>query len=109
MSHCHSTKLKRHRKRSGFTQEELSFLLGRREHSAITHYEAGRRTPDLKTAFAYEVLFGERANELFGGLRAQARAEVEERARQLAQEISADTSARGTYKLGRLARLTTAV
>lgn len=109
MSHRYSTKLKRHRVRSGFTQEELSFLLGQRRHSTISRYEAGNRSPDLKTAFAYEVLFGERANELFAGLRAEARAEVEERARQLSQEIREDTSARGTYKLGRLARLTTTV
>ena len=109
MSHRHSTKLKRHRKQSGFIREDLGFLLGRKEHSAITHHEAGKHAPDLKTALKYQILFGKPVHELFPGLYGEARAEILERAQRLSQRISEDKSAKGTYKLGRLARLMTTV
>lgn len=109
MKHRHLTRLTRYRKRSGFTQEESAFLLGYKKHSGVSRYELGDRIPDLKTVFAYQFLLGKRPEELFPGLHAQAQAEVGERARQLTQEISEDRSARGTYKLGRLARLATGV
>jgi transcriptional regulator with XRE-family HTH domain len=110
MKHGHSTKLTQHRKRSGFTQKETGFLLGGVGHSAASRYETGERSPDLKTVFAYQVLFGKRAEELFPELYGEARAEVAERARQLSQNLGGgDTNARGAYKLGRLAGLATAV
>lgn len=107
MSHRHSTKLKRHRKRSGFTQEELGFLLGHKQHSAISRYEVGERSPDLKTAFAYQVLFGPEPQELFPGLLATVRAQVGERALRLAEEIKrGGDNPRAAYKLKKLACLT---
>jgi len=106
MSHRHLTNLKPHRKRSGFTQEELGFLLGHKKHSAISRYEAGERSPDLKTAFAYQVLFGRALEELFPGLQDEVRSEVGKRAQQLAQEISEHGESRkAPYKLERLGRL----
>ena len=98
--------LKPHRKRSAFTQEELGFLLGRKKHSTISRYEAGERSPDLKTAFAYQLLFGRDLNELFSVLRGSVCAEVAERARTLADEIRRTGDNRKTlYKLKELARL----
>lgn len=106
MSHQHVTNLKPHRKRSGFTQEELGFLLGDKKHSAISRYEAGERNPDLKTAFAYQVLFGRAVEDLFPGLHDEVRSEVGKRAQQLAQHIKEDGESRkASYKLERLARL----
>ena len=106
MSHRHSTKLKRHRKRSGFTQEELGFLLGHKQHSAISRYEAGERSPDLKTAFAYQVLFDSEPQELFPGLLETVRAQVGERAAQLSEEIRrGGDNPRAAYKLQKLAGL----
>ena len=110
MSHRHSTKLKRHRKRSGFTQEELGFLLGHKQHSAISRYEVGERSPDLKTAFAYQVLFGSEPQELFPGLLETVRAQVGERAKRLSEEIKrSGENRRTTYKLKKLACLVPAV
>ncbi len=109
MRHRHSTKLKRHRKLSGFIQKETGVLLGCKQHSAITHHEAGTYTPELKTALGYQFLYGTPVHELFPGLYAEARAEILERAQRLSQRVSEDKSAKGTYKLGRLARLMTTV
>ena len=98
--------LKPHRKRSAFTQGELGFLLGRKKHSTISRYEAGERSPDLKTAFAYQLLFDRELNELFSGLRGRVCAEVAERARTLAEEIRRTGENRKTaYKLKKLAGL----
>jgi transcriptional regulator with XRE-family HTH domain len=108
--HRHTTTLRRHRKRSGFTQKELGFLLGFKTDAAVSRYEDGNRTPDLKTAFAYQILFGTQAGELFTGVHARAKEEIAERARELSEKISnEDPSPRGAYKRGCLARLTTAV
>ena len=101
------TRLKRHRKRSGFTQKELGFLLGDRRHdSAISRYEAGERTPGLKIALAYKLLFGSDLRELFPGAHAQVAAELRERARLLSEEIRrGGMSRKSAYKLEKLARL----
>jgi transcriptional regulator with XRE-family HTH domain len=98
--------LKPHRKRNAFTQKELGFLLGRKTHSTISRYEAGERSPNLETAFAYQLLFDRQLDELFPGLRASVRAELAERARTLAEEIRRTGEGRkAAYKLERLAEL----
>jgi transcriptional regulator with XRE-family HTH domain len=100
------TKLKPHRKRRGFTQEELAFLLGDRKHSAISRYEAGDRKPDLKTAVAFKVLFESDLRELFPGVHAQVCGEIAERARLLSEQIrSQEGGRRADYKLKMLSRL----
>jgi len=106
MTHHQLITLKRHRRGSGFTQEELRFLLGLKEHSAISRFENGERNPALKTAFAYQVLFDRELPQLFPGLHQQTCREIGSRARQLLQEIKGRREgARATYKLKNLARL----
>ena len=106
MTHHQSITLKPHRKRSGFTQEELGFLLGLKEHSAISRFETGERNPALKTAFAYQLLFDRELPELFPALHRETRRAVGSRARQLTQEIKGrGETTKATYKLQRLARL----
>lgn len=107
MSHHQFSKLKPHRKRSAFTQEELSFLLGLKQHGAISRYESGDRTPDLKTAFAYQAVFGRELTELFPGLLDQVRTEVGARAAQLSQDLTrGGDNHKAQYKLQQLGRLT---
>lgn len=99
-------RLKRLRKASAFTQEELVFLLGLTNHSAISRYEREERTPDLSTAFAYEILFEKSPRELFPGLFAEVRSRVAGRARQLAERIrKGPMTLQAAYKLNRLAHL----
>jgi DNA-binding XRE family transcriptional regulator len=100
------TKLKPHRKRSGFTQEELAFLVGDRKHSAISRYEAGDRRPDLRTAVAFKMLFDSDLRELFPGVHAQVSGEIAERAQKLSEQIRMQGGGRkADYKLRMLSRL----
>ncbi|MGH9808540.1 MAG: helix-turn-helix transcriptional regulator, partial [Terriglobia bacterium] len=101
-----SNRLKRHRKASAFTQSELVFLLGLKSHSAISRYEADERTPDLGTAFAYEILFEKKLGELFPGLFADVKSQVAARAWQLADALrKGPMNLQAAYKLERLAHL----
>ncbi len=106
MSHPHRINLKPYRKRSGFTQQELGFLLGLKQHSCISRYEAGASNPSLETALAYQAVFGRELQELFPELHGRVFASVGERARQLSQRLSCgDEKRKATYKLQKLASL----
>lgn len=79
--------LRTHRKRTGFSQEELAFLLGCQNASKVSRYERFARLPTLKTALAYEAIFGASIRELFAGIYEEIEQEVRKRAETLAQKI----------------------
>ncbi len=60
--------LRTHRKRAGLSQDEIAFLLGCRCAAKVSRYERNRRLPCARTVFAYEVIFGAPARELFAGV-----------------------------------------
>lgn len=60
--------LRTHRKRAGFSQDELAHLLGCLSGAKVCRYERFAREPSLKTAFALEAIFDTPARQLFGGL-----------------------------------------
>ncbi|MCI0423100.1 MAG: helix-turn-helix domain-containing protein [Acidobacteria bacterium] len=60
--------LRSYRKRLGFTQDELAFLLCLHSGSKVCRYEQYRQHPSLKTALAYQVVFRASAEELFAGM-----------------------------------------
>jgi transcriptional regulator with XRE-family HTH domain len=68
MSHKLTNYLRTHRKRAGLSQDEIAFLLGCQSGSKISRYERFARQPNLQTAFAYEVISGTPARELFAGV-----------------------------------------
>lgn len=106
MSHPHRINLKPYRKRSGFTQQELGFLLGLQQHSCISRYEAGESIPSLETALAYQAVFGRELQELFPELHERVFTSVGERARQLSQRLSCGEEKRKTaYKIQKLESL----
>lgn len=106
MSHRQSINLKSQRKRSGFTQEELGFLLGLKDATAVCRFETGERQPGLELAFDYHALFGRELSSLFPQLAETARERVRARARELSGKLSKDSGDRRTaYKLKQLARL----
>ena len=82
--------LKTHRKRVGFSQEELAFLLGFQNPAIVSRYELSVRQPSLQTALAYEAVFGTPLPELFAGVYEEIEREVAGRARELAQKIYTD-------------------
>jgi transcriptional regulator with XRE-family HTH domain len=60
--------LRTYRKRAGFSQDELAWLLGCRCGTKVSRYERFARTPNLQTVFAYEIIFGVPARELCAGI-----------------------------------------
>src|SRR6266852_154317 len=61
--------LRSYRKQSGLTQDEVGFLLGRRNGAQVSRYEKRHRLPPLETALACEAIFGVPVSELFAGVR----------------------------------------
>jgi DNA-binding XRE family transcriptional regulator len=82
-----SNYLKMHRRRSGFFQDEVSFLLGAEGGAEVCRHERCRRVPTLETALAYEAIFGVPVRELFAGVYRKAEKEVKRRAGRLARRL----------------------
>ncbi len=59
--------LRLHRKRLGFSQQEVAFLLGWRDGSQTSRYEHFSSVPALQTALGFAVIFQASVNELFSG------------------------------------------
>ncbi len=84
MSHNH---LRRYRKRGALTQEEIAFLLGTRCGTKVSRYERSARPPSLRTALAYQAIFGVPVDELFAGEFQEAVTAVQGRAKQLSRKL----------------------
>lgn len=67
------------RRRSGLTQEELSFLLGSGDASEVSRYEHNHKYPHRQALVASELLFGIQARDLYPGLYREIERGVEER------------------------------
>jgi transcriptional regulator with XRE-family HTH domain len=80
--------LRTYRKRAGFSQDDMAFLLGCRRGPKVSRYECFQRSPALPTAFAFEVIFRVPTRELFAGIYEQARRTAIRRARVLHRRLS---------------------
>lgn len=89
--------LRMHRRRSGFSLEELGFLLGHRSGSAAGKHERFRRLPTVTSVFAYEIVFQRPARDLFGGLYQRIERDTIRRALELAEHL---TDQPGTVRMG---------
>ena len=74
--------------RSGFSQDEVAFLLGVSTGAEVSRHEAFRRKPSLNTALRYEAIYGKPVRELFAGDYQKVEAEVKTRAQELSPRIS---------------------
>lgn len=88
--------LRTYRKRAGFSQDEMAFLLGCRRGTKVSRYECFKRLPELPTAFAYETVFRVPVRDLFAGIFGQARRVTIRRARALYRKVGADAHGRLT-------------
>lgn len=79
--------LRAHRKRAGFSQREVAFLLGCKYGGKLSRYERFLREPTLRTALACEVLFDTPVRELFAGAFEHAEKNARRRARLLALRL----------------------
>lgn len=99
MAHPRPTKLRIHRKQSGFTQEEIAFLLGMQVHSLVSRHEGLKREPDLRMAFAYQLVFSASAHDLFPAVFADVCNVLAARAADLAGNLQPDADCRAARKL----------
>jgi|SRR5579862_41400 len=79
--------LRTYRKRSGFSQDEIAFLLGHQSGTKVSRYERRARRPLLETALAYEAVFKIPSRELFAGLYHKVEKRTRDRARLLAKKL----------------------
>jgi len=79
--------LRTYRKKLGLTQREVAFLLRCHGGAKVSRYERSGRIPDLKTIFAYEVIFQKPARELFAGIYDRAERETLRKVRQLVSRL----------------------
>ena len=75
--------IRSYRKRSGLSQDELSFLLGSKSGTRISRYERGRREPSLELLLALEAIFGVSVGALYRGKFQKVDLAVKERAGKL--------------------------
>ena len=91
--------LRTYRKKSGLTQREVAFLLGRKNGAQLSRYEKQRRLPPLRTALAFEAIFKIPLPELFAGLRESVRRETSERIEKLDADVQAPTDSKRQTRL----------
>jgi hypothetical protein len=78
--------LRTHRNRLALWQEETAFLLGFKgedKGTKVCRDEKFTREPSLRSALAYEAIYGRPVRELFAGLYQEVEQEVAERAKLL--------------------------
>ncbi|OAI57506.1 hypothetical protein AYO50_01460 [Acidobacteria bacterium SCGC AG-212-P17] len=60
--------IRRHRKKSGLSQQELGRILGYADEGAVSRHEKSETLPPLLIAIAYQAVFHAPITELFPGL-----------------------------------------
>lgn len=79
--------LRMYRKRAGFSQQEVAFLLGCHFGAKVSKYETFTREPNLRTALAFKVIFDTELSQLFAGLYEQVARDASKRAKSLVDRL----------------------
>lgn len=82
-----------YRKRLGFSQDEIAYLLDCKSGSKISRYEHLNREPTLRTALAYEVIFQTPVKELFAGIYENVERKTLKRIRSLSEKLNSSDPA----------------
>jgi DNA-binding XRE family transcriptional regulator len=93
------------RRRWGFTQKEVAFLLGHKTGKTVSQIEALKQTPTLHEAFSCAIIFNTAPIKLFPGSLAEAEQQVAARAGELYEELQGDPSKTTRLKLDFLEEL----
>ena len=91
--------LRPQRRRFGFTQKELAFIIGAKSGTAVSRLEHGRRRPSLAAALALYILFGTDLVEFFPALFAEVEHGVLARAYDLYERLQGNRSKAARMKL----------
>ena len=97
--------LRPQRRRWGFTQKELAFIIGAKSRTGVSRLEHGKRPPSLAAAFALHIVFGTDAAELFPAHFAEVENGVLARAYDLYERMQGDRSKATRIKLDFLERM----
>ena len=84
--------LRTFRRKYGLSQAEIARLLGLSSASKVSRHEGFVQRPSVKAMFAYEVIFGAHVSELFAGDYDKTRADVQNRAKELADSIERESA-----------------
>jgi DNA-binding XRE family transcriptional regulator len=79
--------LRAHRRKSGLTQKELAFLVGR-DVASIHRHEQKHGLPTLRTALAYCLILGVPIDKLFAGIQRGVGVKLTRRIAQLRADVS---------------------
>lgn len=91
--------LRPHRRRWGFTQQEIAFLIGIKSSTSISRIERLKRIPTFEVAFALGLIFGAAPGELFPANLMDVQQSVLHRANELYEQLQGDASKRTRIKL----------
>jgi transcriptional regulator with XRE-family HTH domain len=80
------------RKRSGFSQGELAEMLGIVSEYQVSRHERSLSTPSLLGALGYAAMFRRSVAEIFPGFYRTISTGIEERLRQMEQQLQASTA-----------------
>jgi|SRR5271157_1182121 len=93
-SHRLQNYLRTYRRKSGFTQREVAFLLGGKSGAQLSRYEKQRRLPPLRTALAFEAIYKVPLAELFAGVRESVGGETLERIEKLKADLQVNSDSK---------------
>jgi transcriptional regulator with XRE-family HTH domain len=85
--HANAAPLRTLRLRSGLSQREVAELVGFRSDAAAYRHECSKSIPDLRTAMAYEIIFGVPISSMFSGLYRSIEPIIEEQISQLRKQL----------------------
>ncbi|WP_375414588.1 helix-turn-helix transcriptional regulator [uncultured Bradyrhizobium sp.] len=97
--------LRVHRKKWGLSQDELAGLIGSRSGATVSRLEGLRRHPNLRTAFAVQIIFGEPLEKLFPKVFDQVEDALMRRANALHEELQGTAGISTRLKLDLLDNL----
>jgi DNA-binding XRE family transcriptional regulator len=86
--------LRKFRKCSALSQNEVAFLLGKKSGAKVCRHERFVRQPSLQTAIAFEIIFRSSVSDLFPGLYQEIAKNVRTRAKKLAGNLDQGNSTR---------------
>ncbi|PYV65896.1 MAG: hypothetical protein DMG97_31005 [Acidobacteria bacterium] len=91
--------LRTHRKHSGLSQSEVSFLVrlkNKSELSRLSRHERSVRAPSLRTALACQELYGVAVSDLFAGLSDSVASDTRLRMKRLQARLQAKVDPKST-------------
>jgi transcriptional regulator with XRE-family HTH domain len=99
MDHRLTSYLRTFRRRFGFTQKELAFLIGINSRTVVSRIESSIRRPSLEAFLVSVFLFGASPVELFPALVSELHQAACERANELYEELQGEPSKTTRAKL----------